>query len=106
MADYPKDPMPIVQALQSYAPDLPALDEEAQEAVAAGLAAAVAKSSPVDKIVGAFDTLRAHVADLDLEGAQILAGASELIALQNFHNKNVEALGVRDAAIARLESLA
>ena len=98
MPDYPKDPMPVVAALQSYTPSIPELE--------APLAAVVVRSSPVDKLVGAFDALRGHVADLDLEGAQILAGASELIALQNFHNKNVEALGVRDAAIARLESLA
>ena len=106
MPTYPKDPLPVVTALQSYAPSLPALDPEVQDAVALAIADAVAKSSPVDKIVGAFEALRNHVADLDLEGAQILAGAAELIALHNFHGKNVEALGVRDAAIARLEALA
>lgn len=106
MADYPKDPMPIVQEIQSYIPNLPALSEEDQDKVTAAIEATLSKTSPVVKIVEAFEALRPHVADLDLAGARILAGAAELIALHNFHGKNVEALGVRDAAIARLEALA
>jgi len=106
MPDYPKDPMPVVTAMQSYTPSLPELSEEVLEGVETALAAAILQTSPVEKIVAAFNILGPHVAVLDLEGAQILAGAAELITLHNFHGKNSEALGVRDAAIARLEALA
>ena len=101
MPNYPNEPITIATAIQSFTPagDLP-------EGVADAMAAAALPTSPVDKIVQAFEALRAHVAVLDdpiLVG--ILAGAAELIMLYNFHGKQSEALAVRDAAIARLEAL-
>ncbi len=101
MADYPNEPITVASAIQSYTPagSLPDGVEELMDAAAL-------PTSPVDKIVRAFEALRAHVAALDdpiLVG--ILAGAAELIMLHNFHGKQSEALAVRDAAIARLEAL-
>lgn len=102
MPNYPNEPITIATAIQSFTPagDLP-------EGVADAMAAAALPASPVDKMVHAFVALSGHVAALEdpiLVG--ILAGSAELITLHNFHGKQSEALGVRDAAVARLEALA
>ena len=101
MPAYPNEPITVATAVQSYSPAGSLPDGVAAAMVAAGL-----PTSPVDKIVQAFEALRAHVAVLEDEAAVgILAGAAELITLYNFHGKQSEALAVRDAAIARLEAL-
>lgn len=101
MPAYPNEPFAVATAIVAYDPpgDLPA-------GVADQMTAAKVPHSPVDKLVLAFEALRAHVETLeDLDAIRILAGSAELIMLYNFHGKQSEALGVRDTAIARLEAL-
>lgn len=94
MPAYPTDLIPTANGVTSYTTP-PA-------GAAAALAEAQAKASPVDRIVGAFDALKAHVADLDEDGLAVLASCAEQIVLNGFHGKGAEALPVRDAAIAAL----
>lgn len=94
MADYPTELMPTAEGVQAYTTP----PEEAAEA----FAYAQAQLSPVVRIVGAFDALRGHVEALDAEGLAVLASCAQQIALNGFHGKGVEALAVRDAAIAAM----
>lgn len=106
MANYPKDIPAVLAAMQSYS--------TAPMGVASLLGAAMLRPSPVDRMVETFDLLKSYLAPgegaeeielLDAEGLALLAGCAEQIVLGNFHQKQTEALGVRDAAIARLEAL-
>lgn len=115
MSAYARDLQGAVVALQSYVTAPPSLVAPINEAIA--------KPSPVDKIVGAYEALKGHMdgkevptsdeegaptelETLDASGYAVLAACAEQIVLHNFHMKASEALGVRDAAIARLEALA
>ena len=88
---YPTELIPTANGVLSYATP----PEEAAEA----FFAAVAKASPVDRIVTAFDALKGHVALLDGDGLAVLVSCAEQIMLNGFHAKGAEALTVRDAAI-------
>jgi hypothetical protein len=112
---YPTELMPTVNGVTSYAfpaptPLGPTPSGEEAAAYAAWLAdkaafeAAQLKGSPVDKIVGAFDALKGHVADLDEAGLNVLASCAQQIMLNGFHQKGEEALTVRDAAVAALSA--
>ncbi len=74
------------------------------EAEAAALTEAILTISPVQRIVAAFDALRA--ADVLPDGALIaLAGCARLIVQHGFHGRTMEALDElvrRDAQIAAL----
>lgn len=112
MANYPNEPTTVATAIQVYTPALPTFDgsvedrDAALEALTSAMATAAGKASPVDKMIGAFALLRGYVGALDQAGLEILAGASELIMLHDFHGKKLEALIARDAARARLDALA
>lgn len=94
MPSYPTDLIPTANGVTSYTTP--------PEAAETALAEAQTKASPVDKIVYAFDALKAHVGDLDADGLNVLASCAEQIVLNAFHGKGVEALAVRDAAIAAM----
>lgn len=94
MPAYPTELMPTANGVLSYSTP----PEDAAEA----FAAAQAKSSPVDRIVGAFDALKGHVEALDAEGLAVLASCAQQITLNGFHGKGEEALSIRDAAIAAM----
>lgn len=101
MPSYPNEPHTLALAIQTFTPagDLP-------DGVADKMIAAAEPFSPITKLVLSFEALSAHVETLeDVEAIKILAGAAELITLHNFGGKQAEALGVRDAARARLEAL-
>ena len=92
MSGYPTDLIPTANGVTSYAtPPAPAAD---------AFLAAQLRPSPVDKIVGAFDALRPHVATLDADGLAVLASCAQQIVLNGFHGKGVEALAARDSALA------
>jgi hypothetical protein len=91
---YPAELIPTANGVQSYMNP----PEDAAEA----FAAAQLKVSPVDRIVGAFNALRPHVAALDAEGLAVLASCAQQIVLNGFHGMGAEALTVRDAAIAEM----
>lgn len=91
---YPTELMPTANGVQSYT--------TAPEAAADALAAAQLKASPVERIVGAYDALKDHVATLDADGLDVLASCAQQIVLNGFHGKGAEALSVRDAAIAAM----
>lgn len=93
-ATYPTELMPTAIGVQSYGTP----PEDAADA----FAAAQLKASPVDRIVCAFDALKDHVATLDADGLDVLASCAQQIVLNSFHGKGVEALAVRDAAIAAM----
>lgn len=107
MANYPKDIPAVLAAMQSYA--------TAPSSIAGDLGSAMLRASPVDRIVETFGLLAGvmnatpaegeELEILDAAGLELLAGCAELLVLHNFHGKQSEALGVRDAAIARLEAL-
>lgn len=107
MADYPRDIPAVLAAMQSYS--------TAPSSIAGHLGTAMLRPSPVDRMVQTFDLLAGvmnatpedgeELPVLDALGLRLLAGCAEQIMLQNFHGKQSEALGVRDAAIARLEAL-
>jgi hypothetical protein len=91
---YPTELIPTANLVQSYM----GAPSEAADA----FAEAQMKASPVDRIVGAFDALKGHLAILDVEGAELLAACAEQIVVNGFHGKSAEALPIRDAAIAAL----
>lgn len=95
MPAYPTELIPTANGVTSYM--------GAPEEAAAAFAIAQGKASPVDKIVGAFDALKGHVEALDAEGLAVLASCAQQIVLNGFHQKQEEALGVRDAAVAAME---
>ena len=107
MATYPKDFPAILAAMQSYS--------TGPASIAEGLSAAMFRPSPVDRVVETFGLLAGvmnatpaegeELEILDAAGLRLLAGCAEQIMLQNFHGRQAQALGVRDAAIARLEAL-
>lgn len=94
---YPKDLIPTANGVNSYTTP--------PDGAAEAYYAAVAKPSPVDKIVGAFEALRGHVDALNADGLAVLASCAEQIVLNNFHGKAADALPVRDAAILAFDSL-
>lgn len=69
------------------------------------LLAAQGKASIVSQVVDILGALKGQVAHLDQAGAELLAGACYLIAAHAWHGMGVEALGVRDTALARLVAL-
>lgn len=107
MATYPKDIPAVLSAMQSYS--------AAPASIADAMFSAMTRPSPVDRIVETFGLLAGvmnatpaegeELEILDADGLELLAGCAELLVLYNFHGKQSEALGVRDAAIARLEAL-
>lgn len=101
---YPTELIPTANGVISYVlPPRPEGIEEADwTATETQLADAQARPSPVDKIVGAFDALKGRVADLDTPGLRVLASCAQQIVLNGFHQKQEEALAVRDAAVAAL----
>lgn len=96
MIPYPTDLMPTADGVRDHTPP------EEPEELAAAFALFQFERSPVPRIVGAFNTLRPLVETLDADGLVVLASCAEQIALHNFGGLAVDALGVRDAARARL----
>lgn len=94
MTSYPTTIPELRTAIQTYDPQHGVADfHEAQ-----------AKASPVVMIVGALNALRPHIDELDEDGLRIVAGAGELVMLQNFHGLQAEGMAARDAARALLAS--
>lgn len=91
---YPTELIPTANLVQSYM----GAPSEAADA----FALAQTRASPVDRIVGAFDALKAHIEILDGGGLEVLAATAEQIVVNGFHGKSAEALPIRDAAIAAL----
>ena len=93
-ANYPTELMPTAIGVQSYGTP--------PEAAEGAFAAAQLKVLPVDRIIGAFDALKDHIDVLDADGLDVLASCAQQIVLNGFHGRGVEALAVRDAAIAAM----
>ena len=104
MPSYPTEIWPTANNAGSYV--LPARPTEIPEvewaALGEKLLAAHLRPSPVDKIVGTFDVLRTIIDHLDEDGLNVLASCAEQITVNSWHGKAIEALAVRDAAIALL----
>jgi len=104
MPSYPTEIWPTANGAASYGlPTRPSSIPEAEwTALGEKLFASQLRPSPVDKIVGAFEVLRTIVPHLDQEGLNVLASCAEQITVNSWHGKAIEALAVRDEAIALL----
>jgi hypothetical protein len=104
MPSYPTEIWPTANGASSYVlPTRPTEIPEAEwTAMGERLLAANLRPSPVDKIVGTFDVLRGIIDHLDEDGLNVLASCAEQITVNSWHGKAIEALGVRDAAVALL----